>query len=126
MNFSKNIGYHTRLYKDNTVKVTGGSFGGELSMDTANRLVSAHKFTVIVKPSGTPVFVDAKGREVRLYISVDASETDAGKAAIKEWRAEKAKLEEENERRAEREAEELDDLMNGLSHHEIVRRLRGG
>ena len=34
-----NIGYHTRLYKDNNVKVTGGAFGGAIDRDTVERLV---------------------------------------------------------------------------------------
>lgn len=88
----KNIGYHTRLDGKNSVKVTGGSFGGSLDVETANRLVRSH-FTVIVKPSGRPVFVDRGGREVSLYISVDPEITDKGIEAMSAYR--KA----ENERR---------------------------
>lgn len=121
---SKNIGYHTRLYSDNRVKIQGGSFGGSLDMETAERLVKSW-FTVIVKPSGTPVFVDREGREVSLYISVDARETDAGKAALKAWNAANEKAWAEQEAQEAAASEEIDDLMEGLSHKEIVRRLKG-
>lgn len=120
---SRNIGYHTRLYADNTVKLTGGSFGGRIDQETVERLTSL--FTVIVKPSGTCVFVDRNGREVRLYLSVDAGETRIGKEAKAAWYRERAKMQEKQERREQLEAEELDNLMSGLDHSEIVRRLRG-
>lgn len=97
----KNIGYHPRLDSDNRVKVVGGSFGGTIDMETVERLVKAH-FTVIVKPSGRPVFVDKQGREVSLYISVDPAGTEAGRVALLDYWAERNRLEEaEREERAE-------------------------
>lgn len=122
---SENIGYHTRLYEDNTVKVIGGSFGGDLSIETANRLIHAHKFTVVVKPSGTPVFVDREGREVRLYLSVDVAKTEKGAATMKEWYAERYRKEEEARKREADEQEEIQDLMSTMTHEEIVSRLKG-
>lgn len=119
-----NIGYHTRLYSDNTVKVCGGSFGGSIDMETVNRLVRVHCPSVVVKPSGTAVFVDREGREVRLYVSVDVDKTEIGKQAIKEWREAQIKAEEEAEFRREKEEAEIERLMRGLSHEEIVRRLK--
>lgn len=119
-----NIGYHTRLFDDHSVKIVGGSFGGSIDMETANRLVSAH-FTVTVKHSGTAVFVDRMGREVRLYISVDANKTAKGVIALKEWRAAREVEQRKAEARWEEEKEELDVLMGSLSHAEIVRRLKG-
>lgn len=118
----KNIGFHTRLDKDNTRKVVGGSFGGSFDLETVNQLVASH-FEVKVKPSGSPVFVDREGREVRLYISVDADCTEKGIAAMAAWRAEREKKEREDQERHERESEEVADLMGDLSHEEIVRRL---
>ena len=120
----KNIGYHTRLYADNTVKITGGSFGGSVDMETVNRIAKSH-FTVVVKNSGTAVFVDKSGREVRLYLSVDVANTEIGKIAIKEWREARAKQEAENQSRIEHEEQEIEDMMANLSHEEIVRRLAG-
>ncbi len=119
-----NIGYHTRLYENNTFKVFGGSFGGLLDTDTANRLVNTH-FSVVIKNSGTAVFVDKEGREVSLYITVDASSTDKGIAAIKQWR--KERYAREALEATERELHEgmINDLMEGLSYEEIVRRLSG-
>ena len=121
---SNNIGYHTRLYNDVGIKVCGGSFGGSIDMETVNRLMRL--FTVVVKPSGTPVLVDREGREVRLYITVDARETELGKKALAEWRKTKVQEEEERQEREKREAEEINALMRSLSHDEIISRLRKG
>lgn len=120
---TNNIGYHTRLISDNTVKVVGGSFGGSLDMETVNRLVNSH-FSVTVKQSGHAVFVDRNGREVSLYFTVDARQTDAGKQALAEWRKLKAKEEEANEALAAQQSDEINQLMDGLTHEEIVKRLR--
>jgi hypothetical protein len=115
----QNIGFHTRLYGNNSVKVTGGSFGGPFSIETANRLVKGHQFTVVCKPSGTPVFVDREGREVTLYFSVDPRDTDAGKAAMAVHLAEReqlAKVEEEKRTRIEA-------LLDSMSNDEVLSRL---
>lgn len=118
---SKNIGYHTRLYSDHNVKVVGGSFGGQVDQETIERLTRL--FTVVIKPSGTPVFVDREGREVRLYITVDPASTNIGKKAVLEYnekrRAESAKALETAQE------EEINSLMQGMSHEEILRRLKG-
>lgn len=121
----KNIGYHTRLDSDNTKKIVGGSFGGSIDSETVERLVNS-QFTVEVKPSGTPVFVDGQGRRVSLYLSVDVVSTAMGQAAMKAYHLERqAKEEAEDELVANRE-EEIDRLTSGLSHEEIVRRLSRG
>lgn len=120
----KNIGYHTRLYNDNTTKVFGGSFGGSLDLETANRLINHHHYDVVVKPSGTPVFVDREGREVRLYFCVDPDMTTKGLEAIKTWRKNRAREIEEEERLVDSRQKELDDAMEGLTHSEIIRRLK--
>lgn len=120
----KNIGFHTRLCSDNTCRVTRGSFGGAIDMETVNRLVKSH-FDVIVKDSGRAVFVDRQGREVALYLSVDASSSDKGVEAMKAYRKQRAAQEREAEERREREEDEIYQLTAGLSHDEVVRRLRG-
>ena len=119
---SENIGYHTRSVEDDR-KVVGGSFGGDFSMDTVDRLMQM--FHVVIRPRGTPQIVDREGRQVRLYVSVDAGKTEKGKAALVEWRAKRAaeaEREEEEELAEQREAE-LEEAMRGLSHEEILRRL---
>jgi hypothetical protein len=121
---AQNIGYHTRLYKDNTVKVCGGSFGGSIDGDTVERLVNA-MFTVKVLQSGTPVFVDREGREVRLYLSVDADKTNKGALALQNYRIERDRLEQERQAQSEREQNEIDQLMADLTHDEIIKRLKG-
>lgn len=117
----ENIGYHTRAYLDHTRKLVGGSFGGAIDMQTVNRLT--RMFTVTIKPSGRAVFVDREGRECTLYLSVDAHKTDIGKAALAQWRVEQAAEAERAERQREREAEELETALAGLSHEEIMARL---
>jgi len=118
---SENIGYHTRLYADHTVKVSGGSFGGRIDQETVERLTRL--FEVTVKPSGTPVFVDREGREVRLYLSVDAGETEKGKAALAAWRKEEDAKAAAAEKLAEEQDEHLAHLLSRLSYEEAVRRL---
>ena len=119
---STNIGYHTRLYSDPKVRITGGSFGGDLDWKTVERLTGF--FEVIVKPSGTCVFVDKEGREVRLYLSVDACRTEKGKAALEKDRKARQEAWEKEKVMYEQQEEELEDLMKGLTHEEIVRRLK--
>lgn len=113
-----NIGYHTRLYGKHTVKVSGGSFGGDFGLDTANRLVNA-QFTVKVMPSGRAVFVDRAGREVTLYMTVDPQTTEAGKAALAEDRRRRDALQVIEDDKARR----VQDLMDSMSNDEILQRL---
>ena len=122
---STNIGYHTRLYADPSVKVVGGSFGGDIDQSTVDRLVSAH-FTVTVKPSGTAVFVDRQGREVRAYISIDAAKTKAGIAALAVYRADRARSEAARQALEEAQQAELDDALASMTHDEAIRRLKAG
>lgn len=117
-----NISYHTRLNSDNTVKVVGGSFGGQVDEDTIHRLTSRH-FTVKIKPSGTPVFVDRSDREVNLYIAVDPKNTAIGKIAIEKHRIEERQRLDELEKREAAEAATISDLMDKLTYEEIVARL---
>ena len=118
----KNIAWHTRLLSDNTQKIVGGSFGGEVSIDTANRLVNSH-FTVVVKNSGRSVFVDREGREVTLYIVVNPEITDKGKAAIAQYQIEKKKQDYETQKREQENQNRIESLMEGLSSEEIIKRL---
>jgi hypothetical protein len=111
----KSIGYHTRLYGNNKVKCCGGSFGGDISQDTVERVVNC-MFTVIVKPSGTPVFVDKQGREVYLYFTIDARNTEKGKEALTAFYAEREKASEVL-RQQERH---LEDVLSSMSTHDIL------
>lgn len=116
----KSIGYHTRLDSQNTIKVTGGSFGGDIDLETVERLVKAH-FTVVIKNSGRAVFVDREGREVSLYITIDPCKTTAGVEARREY--DKKRM---LERQAEEEKEEeIQTLLEGMTLEEAIRRLRG-
>lgn len=116
----QSIGYHTRDGMNNTVKLTGGSFGGAIDMETVNRLVKSH-FTVKVRNSGSPVFVDRQGREVSVYITIDPGNTDAGKAALAEDRRARAALQsvEDDKRR------QVENLLDGMSADEALQRLGG-
>ena len=119
----KSIGYHTRLYGDTTKKISGGSFGEAIDMETINRLVSAH-FRVSIEPSGTPVFVDRQGREIRLTIAVDPKVTEMGKVAIAAHNREKLIERERLQDIEDSNQQEIEYLLDGLTHDEIVRRLR--
>ena len=117
------IGYHTRLYSDNTKKICGGTFSGSVCMETADRL--SKLFKVTIKPGGTPVFVDSAGREVRLYMSVDPSSTTIGQDALMGWREKRNMQRAKEEERSKKEQDEINQLMEGLSHEDLIRRLRG-
>lgn len=116
----KSIGYHTRLHTNNNVKIVGGTFGGDISLETANRLVSSHGYTVIIKPSGNPVFVDKEGREVSLYFTIDPALTEIGRKAIEENNRKQAAL-----RRIEEEKEEeIYNILSSMSNDEILKLLK--
>ncbi|QGH45024.1 hypothetical protein [Bacteriophage Phobos] len=104
-----NIGYHTRSDGNNTVKLTGGSFGGAVDQATIERLVRAH-FTVRVKPSGRAVFVDREGRDVSLYLTVDPDSTEAGKAALRADRLRRETVERQEHERRRDVLDALDDM----------------
>lgn len=114
------ISYHTRLEADNQVKVSGGTFGGAVDYETVNNLVEAF-FNVSIKPSGRAVFVDKEGREVSLYIKVEAETTVIGIEAKRVWRAEMRRKDcEDRLLRGE-----IDAAMAKLSQEEVLRRLKG-
>lgn len=119
---SNNIGYHTRLNGANNTKVSGGSFGGFFDIETANRLANAF-FTVVIKPSGFAVFVDKDGREVSLYFTVDASKTEMGKEALKQFHKARETAEREQKIKDRQEQETIQRLMDELSNDEIIKRL---
>ena len=111
----QNTGYHTRLYATGE-KVVGGSFGGSLDFGTVNRLVDAH-FNVIIKPSGTPVFVDKELREVNLYFNILPSMSEKGKNVILKYNDEQKEL--ENNRK-----EKIVNLIDSMSDDELLDRLQ--
>jgi hypothetical protein len=77
----KSICYTTRSDSNNSTKIVGGSFGGSIDQETVERLVNS-QFSVMIKPSGRAVFVDDKGREVSLQITIDPMSTEKGKQAF--------------------------------------------
>jgi hypothetical protein len=118
MSIRKNIGYHTRSRVDNSIKFTGGSFGGAFDQETIERLVNAH-FTVKVKSNGHAVFIDREGRECWLYVTVDPDSTAKGKAALAEYRKTV-----EQQQRIEREKEDrLEILMQSMTTDELLKLL---
>lgn len=114
----RNIGYHTRLDSNNTVKVVGGSFGGSIDQETIERLVKAH-FKVIVKNSGFCVFVDREGREVNLYLSVDPENTQIGQEAIKAYK----KLKHLEEQKELDKMQTVEEIMSSMTADEILEKL---
>lgn len=124
------ICYQTRLQHNDSVKVCSGTFGitspGKyFDSDTIERLLKNHGYGVTFNRSGTAIFTDDKERNVRLYILVDPLHTSIGQEAHKKYIAEKLRLEQEELERLEAQQEELDEAMSGLSHEEVIRRLKG-
>lgn len=117
-----NIGYNIRA-RATGEKLSGGSFGGTFGLDTVQRLVSS-QLTVKVN-NGQCFFIDRNGAPCRLYIHVDAESTEAGKEALKQWRITKALQDEEDRRKEQAEKEELETLMNSMSHEDIIKALKG-
>lgn len=113
----KSIGWITRDSNNDNVRLGGGSFGGSIDMETVERLIKAH-FTLQMRPSGSPTFVDREGRHVRLYLSIDPRMTDEGQRLIER---------DAIERRSAASAMEdrLSDLLEGLSIEEAIKRLEG-
>lgn len=116
----KSIVYHT--HSMDGVKLCGGSFSGVVDMETVNRLVRAY-FTVSVSNSGRAIFIDRKGSEVLLTLTINAGSTDAGAAAVKAWRIEQKARAEEAARTEEMQRMELEALLRGMSHADAVDRL---
>jgi hypothetical protein len=115
------VAYQTRLFGADSTKVMSGSFGGPLNIDTANRLISNHGYSAIVKPSGTLTLVDKAGREVWLYFRVDPAQTVVGntaRLADNELRRKAAEIE-------NRKREEVESLLDSMSADEALRRLTG-
>lgn len=119
----KNICFHTRL-EGTDQKTTGGTFGGSIDQETVERLAKAW-FTVEVSATGRPVFIDRQGRKVSAYIYVDPADTEIGKKALSTWRSERNAKQRELEKQEAAQQAELDELMGGMTHEEIIRKLRG-
>ncbi len=117
---ANNICYHTRLHDAQHTKVTGGSFGGSIDMETVNRLVKAH-FTVQYTNSGRAVFVDKNGRPVSLYITVNPESTEVGKQAWEGQRAQRL----EKQRQEEAKEKELKDILDFMTTEQALAILKG-
>lgn len=114
----KSISYHTRANMGDN-KIMGGSFGGSFDIETVNRMIKYHKYTVVVKPSGSPVFVDRDGREVNIYFHVDPRQTDAGKAALDADRQNRLAAQVQEEAKERR----VNELIANMSTDELLERL---
>lgn len=114
----KSIGYQLREYGNDNNKLVGGSFGGGIDLETIDRLVNAH-LDVITLPSGNLCFVDKQGRKVTLKINVDPIFTAKGKAVQTANAAELM----QSCAKAQDLQQKVDDLMQGLSWEEIIRKL---
>lgn len=76
--------YHFR--NKNGTKVLGGSLSGSVARDlnaAAEEIIA--RLGVAVTNGGRVHFV-RNGQEVFVYLSVDASETERGRAALEDWR----------------------------------------
>jgi hypothetical protein len=118
----KSICYHVRLSGQNSTLLASGSFGGDISQDTVERLAKSH-FTVKVLNSGRAVFADKAGKEVSLYLHVNPETTTIGKEAIRADRVRRAEIAKAQDDLDESQESGIKELMSSLSHDEIVRRL---
>jgi hypothetical protein len=115
------ISYHTSLIGTNQ-KVTAGSFSGAVDQETVERITRL--FSVNIKNSGRAVFVDKEGREVSLYFFIDPANTEKGRQALKDWNSEKQRQWEEEERTRKEQIEEIENLTKGMTHEEIINKLK--
>ena len=115
--------YNLRRVSDGQ-KVVGGTVPKSYTtLDQAAEWLVDHA-QVAVNGSGRVGFLYG-GSPVLAYLSVDPADTTQGKEALKQWRIDQRNREDaEAERNADFERE-IEDLMDGLSQEEIVRRLRG-
>lgn len=122
------IRYYTYLYSDNTERVGSGSFAGDISMETVNRLVK-NFFDVKILPSGSSVFVDKEGQEVSLYFKIDADKTEKGVVAMenlkKEQEAKRLIEQEKLERETQVLYDTIESALRSLTIEEIVQRIKG-
>ena len=118
----KSIGYHTRPTSNNSIKYSGGSFGGSFDMETINRLVRAHFEIRIHQGSGRPVFVDRNGRDVWLYITVDPEKTEKGEQAMFALRVQQ----QQRERHEAEKQSRLESVMNNYTTDELLKLLSPG
>ncbi len=120
---NKNIGYHTRLYGNDSVKLSGGVFGGSIDLETIERLTKYH-FKVIIKNSGNAVFVNNNNQEVNLYIKVDPNITTIGKEAKNKYLEEQKKklIQEEEQENIKKNL--INELIDTMSLDEIIKKLQ--
>lgn len=114
--------YHLRSARTG-LKVLGGSISsGGMNLDQAAEHLM-NTLPVHVSESGH-VYFTHRGSPVFAYLSVDPSETEKGRAALKAWRDDQsARLTAEQARDLERKAE-LDDLVGELGLAKAIRLLK--
>ncbi len=120
---NKNICYHTRLSGNDSVKLSGGVFGGSIDLETIERLTKNH-FKVIIKNSGHAVFVNKNHQEVNLYIKVDPNITTIGKEAKNKYLEEQKKklIQEEEQENIKKNL--INELIDTMSLDEIIKKLQ--
>lgn len=120
---NKDIFYQTRLYGNDSIKITGGVFGGSIDLETIERLTKNH-FKVVIKNSGHAVFVNNKNQEVNLYIKVDPNITTIGKEAKLKYLEEKKKNLIKEQEQEDTKRALIEELMDTMSLEEILQKLK--
>jgi hypothetical protein len=109
--------YHYRNQSGD--KIVGGSLPNGIDLNAAaDRLIAG--LDVVVMSSGRLSFAD-KGRPVWVYLSVDPTDTDKGKAAL---RAHRAQLDKDAAAAAAMR-DDLDDLVDRLGIDVVLGKLKG-
>lgn len=112
--------YHIRKDSDNRIKVCGGSVGISNPMDlneAAEWIAQTHE--VGVSPSGRVMF-KRNGEFVQAYLSIDAADTQKGRAALKAYREQQDEL----RRKSKEDQEILDAAISNVDQDKLREFLR--
>ena len=115
--------FHLRRVSDN-VKVVGGTVPKSCAtLDEAAEWLSEGA-PVVVSNTGSVQFTYG-GTPVYAYLSVDPSETEQGKEALRQWRIEKRNRDEAEAKHNADLERELEDLVGSIGIEAAIRKLQG-
>lgn len=117
--------YHARLAENNTVKTVGGTITAE-TLDQAAEQICAGKrgFTLRAKSGGRVTFVDSRGREVRVYLSIDPVVSPQGRAALAEFNAAEEKRRREVIAQEKEKQSKLEALIDSIGIDAAISKLQ--
>lgn len=115
--------YHLRRVSDG-LKVVGGTIPRSIkSLDEAAEWLTKQS-EVAVSASGNVHFLYG-GTPVWAYLSVEASETERGKEALRQWHIEKRNREDAEAEHNNDLERELEDIVGSMGIEAAIRKLQG-